>query len=258
MPPRRVTNPPQVENLPHIGHVTSLSQYRCSVAGKVCGIRLVTRSRVALGLGGSTQMRPGGLLGYPLSVRRGLTTTKQHLPSPYFDSGRMPPALPPALRQTPREIVQRAVALDHANYTRIREFTYRQRQWERQYDSSGQPKQTTIRTWEISFLEGSPYRRLVARNDQPLSAEERKFEEDRLRYTAEQRRKEPKAEREKRVAEWERRQQKQREPVLEVPTPSTSSWPARKPWTARRPTSSTPRLSRGTSRGRRPGPICPR
>jgi hypothetical protein len=123
----------------------------------------------------------------------------------------------PLCAQTPREIVQRAVELDRANFTRVREFTYRQKQQERQYDSSGNLKQTTIRTWEISFLEGSPYRRLVARNGQPLSAGEQKSEQGRLRYTADQRLRESQADREKRVGEWERRQRKQREPVLEVP-----------------------------------------
>jgi hypothetical protein len=123
----------------------------------------------------------------------------------------------PAGAQTPRQIMQHAVALDQANAPRIRDFTYRQRQQDWQYDGSGKVKQTTIRTWEISFVEGSPYRRLVARNDQPLSAEEQKFEEDRMRYAIEQRRKESKSERDKRVGEWERRQKKQREPVLEIP-----------------------------------------
>lgn len=119
--------------------------------------------------------------------------------------------------QTPREIVQRSVAMERSNSARIREFTYRQRQQERQYDGSGKLKQTIIRTWDISFLEGSPYRRLVARNDLPLSPDERKFEEDRMRFTAGQRRNESKADRAKRVGEWESRQKKQREPVLEVP-----------------------------------------
>ena len=122
-----------------------------------------------------------------------------------------------AWAQTPREIVQRAVALDAVSAARIREFTYRQRQQERQYDSSGNPRQTTIRTWEISFLEGSPYRRLVARNDTPLSAEEQKSEDERMRYAAEQRRKESPAERAKRVGEWERRQRRQREVLPEIP-----------------------------------------
>lgn len=123
----------------------------------------------------------------------------------------------PVWAQTPREIVQRAVALDSVNARRIREFTYRQRQQDREYDASGRLRQTTIRTWEISFLEGSPYRRLVARNDAPLSAAERKSEDDRMRYTAAQRRQESPADRAKRVGEWERRQRHQREPLLEVP-----------------------------------------
>jgi len=119
--------------------------------------------------------------------------------------------------QTPREIVQRAVSLDHNNATRIRDFTYRQRQLERQYDASGRVKQISVKTWEISFLEGSPYRKLVARDDKPLSPEEQKFEQERMRYTAEQRRKESKADHDKRAAEWEKRLRKQREPVMEIP-----------------------------------------
>lgn len=127
-------------------------------------------------------------------------------------------SLPLALwAQTPREMVRRAVALDAAGARRIREFTYRQRQQRRQYDSSGTLRQTTIRTWEISFLEGSPYRRLVARNDIPLSAGEQESEDERMRYAAEQRRRESPADRAKRVDEWERSQQRQREPLAEVP-----------------------------------------
>jgi len=118
---------------------------------------------------------------------------------------------------TPRQIVERAVSLDQNNITHVRDFAYRQRQLERQYDSSGKVKQVNVKTWEISFLEGSPYRKLVARNDQPLSADEQKFEQDRMRYAAEQRRKETKAEHDKRVGEWERRQRKQREPEMEIP-----------------------------------------
>jgi hypothetical protein len=122
--------------------------------------------------------------------------------------------------------VQRAVALDAANARRIAEFTYLQRQQERQYDGSGKLKQTIVKTWEISFMEGSPYRRLVARNDQPLSPEERKSEDDRLRFTADQRRKESQADRQKRVAEWERHIEKQREPMQEVPDAFDFRWAA--------------------------------
>ncbi len=42
----------------------------------------------------------------------------------------------------------------------------------------------------MTLLEGSPYRRLVARNDQPLSPKEQKKEEDKLRRSIEERRKE--------------------------------------------------------------------
>ncbi len=126
-------------------------------------------------------------------------------------------ALPLGVRsQTPREIVQRSLALYTSGAPRIVEFTYRMRELRRQYDGSGNLRQTTIRTWEMSFMEGSPYRRLVARNDAPLSAEEVKSEEERMRYTAGQRRKETPAERAKRVGEWRKHDAQQREPLLEV------------------------------------------
>jgi hypothetical protein len=118
--------------------------------------------------------------------------------------------------QTPLEIARRSLALYTAGAPRLPEFTYRMRELRRQYDGSGPLRQTTIRTWEMSLMEGSPYRRLVARNDKPLSAEEVKFEEGRMRYTAEQRRKESPAERAKRVADWRRRERQQSDPLAEV------------------------------------------
>jgi len=68
----------------------------------------------------------------------------------------------------------------------------------------------------VTVQEGSPYRRLVGRNDKPLSAEEQAHEQQKLEQNIELRRKEPKEQREKRIAEWERRRRKQREPLREV------------------------------------------
>jgi hypothetical protein len=67
------------------------------------------------------------------------------------------------------------------------------------------------------LLEGSPYRRLVARNDHPLSPKEQQREEDKLRKSVEERRKETEEERERRIADWERRRQRQRDPLKELP-----------------------------------------
>jgi hypothetical protein len=119
--------------------------------------------------------------------------------------------------QDAREIVRRAVENDQHDFRGSRNYTYLQRQETRELDHSGQIKNRKIETWDITLLEGSPYRRLVGRNDQALSAEEQKAEEERLRWNDAQRRMETPDQRAQRLAEWQRRLDRQREPVKEVP-----------------------------------------
>lgn len=127
-------------------------------------------------------------------------------------------ALIPAVlaAQDAREIVRRSIELDQRNSDAARNYTYLERQLERQFDGSGKLKQQVLRTFDVTMQEGSPYRRLVARNDQPLSAEEQRNEQEKLQANIEQRRKETTAQRERRIADWERRRRKQREPLREV------------------------------------------
>ena len=127
-------------------------------------------------------------------------------------------AVLPALlaAQDAREIVRRSLEHDQKNLEAARNYTYLERQLERQFDGSGKLKQQNLRTWDVTLQEGSPYRRLVARNDQPLNAEEQKFEQEKLEHNIEDRRKETKEQRERRIADWERRRRRQREPLKEL------------------------------------------
>src|SRR5215475_9705870 len=119
--------------------------------------------------------------------------------------------------QDAREIVRRSISLDQRNNEILRNYTFLQRQHERQFDGAGKVKDEKLRTWDVTMQEGSPYRRLVARNDQPISAEEQQNEQFKLQHSIEERRKETPAQREHRIAEWERRQQRLREPLKEIP-----------------------------------------
>jgi hypothetical protein len=121
-----------------------------------------------------------------------------------------------ALAADSREIVRKALELDGQNSKLAQNYTFLQRQETRDLDRSGKVKSRKIETWDITWIEGSPYRRLVARDDQPLAAEEQQREEERLRWNLEERRKETSEQRERRMAEWRRRQQRQREPFHEV------------------------------------------
>jgi hypothetical protein len=119
--------------------------------------------------------------------------------------------------QDAREIVRRSVEQDQKNAALARSYTFLQRQEERQLDSSGKVKETNSHTWDVTLLEGSQYRRLVAHDDKPLSAEEQKKEDDRLRYAGEQRRAETPQQRERRLADAKRREERQTEITREVP-----------------------------------------
>jgi len=119
--------------------------------------------------------------------------------------------------QDAREIVRRSCELDQKNVEIARNYTFLQRQVDSDLDSSGRPKGKQIRTWDVTMQEGSPYKRLVGRNDQPLSQAEQKLEDANLQNNIELRRKETPAQRERRIAEWNRKQQRQREPLKELP-----------------------------------------
>ena len=119
--------------------------------------------------------------------------------------------------QDPVEIIRRATELDRRDTEISRSYTYLERQEQRDLDSSGKLKKTESETFDVTLLEGSPYRRLVARNDQPLPQKDQRKEEEKLRKSIADRRKETPEERERRVAEWARKRQKQREPLKELP-----------------------------------------
>jgi hypothetical protein len=118
--------------------------------------------------------------------------------------------------QDASEIMRRAIELEKQNRDNWINYSYAERQFQREYDGSGKLKKETLRTFDVTQVDGSPYRRLVARNDQPLSAEEQKLEADKLQWAIQERPKEPKEQREKRIAEWRRRQERQREPIQEL------------------------------------------
>ena len=127
-------------------------------------------------------------------------------------------ALPVLLgAQDPLDILRRATETDRRNLEISRSYTFLERQEQRDLDSDGKVKKTESTTTDVTLLEGSPFRRLVARDDKPLSAKEQAKEEEKLRKSIEDRRKETPEERARRISEWERKQQKQRDALKELP-----------------------------------------
>jgi hypothetical protein len=119
--------------------------------------------------------------------------------------------------QDPKEIVRRSVEIDKRNNEVARNYTFVQRQQQREIDASGKVKKTESETYDVTLLEGSPYRRLIARNDRPLPPKDQAKEDEKLKKSIEDRRKETPEVRARRIQEWERKQEKQREPLREIP-----------------------------------------
>ena len=119
--------------------------------------------------------------------------------------------------QDVNEIVRKAVQVNGRNQEIARNYTYLERQDMKLLDGSGRVKDRKIETWDVTLLEGSQYRRLVARDDKPLTPDEQKKEDERRRKNEEARSKETEEQRQRRIAEAEkRRDERQREPLTEL------------------------------------------
>ena len=117
----------------------------------------------------------------------------------------------------PREIVRKAVELDERNSQLQRNYSFQQREEIREFDRSGKVKSQRIETWEVSLLDGTPYKRLVARDGRPLSAAGQRLEDEKFHRNSQERAQETPEQRERRVEEWRRRQQRQHQPLRELP-----------------------------------------
>jgi len=119
--------------------------------------------------------------------------------------------------QDPRDIVRRSVQLMGHNLAIARNYTFLERSETRELDSDAHVKSRKIMLYDVTLLEGSPYRRLVGKDDHGLSPEEERIEQKKLADSIAQRQKETPAERARRIADWEKKRQREREPLGEVP-----------------------------------------
>jgi len=111
----------------------------------------------------------------------------------------------------------RAVAEnDIANDLKQRDYTYLQREEEHKLDGQGKQKSLETRNYEIMVLYGQQVRRLMARNDKPLSAGEAAKEEKKIQKIMREREQETPEQREKRLQKEEKEREQDRAFVREV------------------------------------------
>jgi hypothetical protein len=124
----------------------------------------------------------------------------------------------------PKEIVRRALRVNARNHELELAYTYVERDEQRTLDGAGAVKHRESTTWDVVPLrEESHYRRLIQRDDKPLSAQEeqkrqaiRQRQEATRQKTEELRAKETPEQRQKRLDDKERARQRQQREIDEV------------------------------------------
>src|SRR5258708_9343653 len=122
-----------------------------------------------------------------------------------------------------REIVRGSVAASDENWKIARNYTFLQRTEERQIDSDGRVKSKEVKTYDVTLLEGSPYIRLLERDDHPLPAAEEKKEQAKLARSIADRMKETPQRRRRRIEDYDKLRARHRQPMPQAPPPSVSN-----------------------------------
>ena len=126
-------------------------------------------------------------------------------------------ALSLSAAEDPKEIVRRALQINAHDSDLARNYTFLERTERRSVDSAGAIKSRESTTWDITLLEGAPYRRVIRRNDKPLSPKEEAKQEAELKKSAAERQKETPEQRQKRLATQDRERQQRQEELNEIP-----------------------------------------
>ena len=116
-----------------------------------------------------------------------------------------------------RTVVERSLETADRNWRAARNYTFVERSETRSLDGAGKLKERKVKTFDITLLEGTPYRRLIARDDRPLSPADERAEQEKLRHSNEERKRETGAQRKKRIADFEARRKREFDLMREVP-----------------------------------------
>ncbi|HXV77749.1 MAG TPA: hypothetical protein VD788_15655 [Candidatus Polarisedimenticolaceae bacterium] len=109
-----------------------------------------------------------------------------------------------------RPIIERGFAAAEANAVLERLYVYHQTIEERHFGSKGREKKRESRTWDVTRLDGSEYRRLIAQNGRPLDEHEQAAEQRRLEKQLDKMRRETPSQRAQRLRSVEREHEESR------------------------------------------------
>ena len=132
----------------------------------------------------------------------------------HFDSA---PSSGTTLSQTQiQDLIRKTAVNDQENDKRQRDYTYTERVDEHKLDGKGQVKSGAVRTYEILEIYAEQVRRLVAKDDKPLSDKDSAKEEEKIQKVIDKRKNETEEQRKKREAKEEKEREQDRQFVNEV------------------------------------------
>jgi hypothetical protein len=103
----------------------------------------------------------------------------------------------------PSVIIDKSIATNDRDWGAQDDYIYVERKIRSNVDSEGHAKVEGSKKFEVLMLEGSPYRKLIAADNEPLTAAQRATEEDKLRREIAKRQDESLSERKKRVSRYQ-------------------------------------------------------
>ncbi len=126
-----------------------------------------------------------------------------------------PPAGPATRHELPpandaKEIIRRSLDVDRKDFELARDYTYEQRVELTVLDKKGARKHHELYTNDFTILYDEPYARRIRKDDKPLSEKEEKKEEEKLDKFVAKHKNESQKERERRLADVEKRRQESR------------------------------------------------
>jgi hypothetical protein len=115
-----------------------------------------------------------------------------------------------------RQLLRIVADKDIENDKRLRDYTYIDREVQKNLDGKGDTKSTEVKTYEILEIYGEQVQRLIAKDDKPLDAKEAAKEEEKIQKIIDKRKDESDDERRKREEKEVKEREDDRKFVREV------------------------------------------
>ena len=91
------------------------------------------------------------------------------------------------------QILKRLMEVQTKNADQAGQYAYTEELTNFAYDKNGKPVQNGAAVWEVIFVEGLEYKKLISQDGKPLDAKAQAKEEKKMQQTAEERRKQRRA-----------------------------------------------------------------